>query len=129
MMLDIDHFKDFNDTYGHDAGDQVLVALGRLLRLSIRQSDIACRYGGEEFVIILPGANAEDGCSRAEIIRAEFGALTVEFEARQLSATISVGVALYPLNGASPDELLRAADAAMYDAKSAGRNIVCLARK
>jgi diguanylate cyclase (GGDEF)-like protein/PAS domain S-box-containing protein len=129
MMLDIDHFKDFNDTYGHDAGDQVLVALGRLLRLSIRQSDIACRYGGEEFVIILPGANVDDGCNRAEILRHDFAELTVEFEGKQLSATITVGVALYPLHGASPDELLRAADSAMYGAKSAGRNIVRLARK
>ncbi len=128
MMLDIDHFKGFNDTYGHDAGDQVLMALGDLLRASIRQSDIACRYGGEEFVIIMPGANSEEGRSRAELIRHEFGILTVEFEKMLLTATLSIGVALFPLHGVSADELLRAADSALYDAKSAGRNFVCLAR-
>jgi len=128
MMLDIDHFKGFNDSYGHDAGDQVLMALGRLLRVSIRQSDIACRYGGEEFVIIMPGARVDDGQNRAEIIRAEFERTTIDSEGKSISATMSVGVALFPMHAASPDALLRAADAALYDAKNSGRNRISLAR-
>jgi diguanylate cyclase (GGDEF)-like protein/PAS domain S-box-containing protein len=122
LMLDIDHFKDFNDTYGHDAGDQVLVALGNLLHTNIRQSDVACRFGGEEFVVILPKAGGDDALNRAERLREDFGNLRIGPEG--LSATISIGLAVYPRDGASVDELLRAADQALYTAKAAGRNCV-----
>ena len=122
LLLDIDHFKRFNDRYGHDVGDDVLVALGELLREMFRESDIACRYGGEEFVVILPEANAEDACLRAELLRDNFSRLAVG--KRMLSATLSGGVAMYPSHGASADELIRAADIALYMAKEAGRNCI-----
>ncbi|HEY3312014.1 MAG TPA: diguanylate cyclase [Anaerolineales bacterium] len=122
LMLDIDHFKNFNDSFGHDAGDQVLVALSSLLRVNIRESDIACRYGGEEFVVILPGASAADARHRAELIREDFSCVRIGPE--KLSATISVGLSVYPKHGVTVDELLRAADSALYLAKNAGRNCV-----
>lgn len=122
LMLDIDHFKYFNDQHGHDAGDQVLVALSSLLRLNIRESDIACRYGGEEFVIIMPGASADDAHRRAEVIRDDFSNIVIG--PLRLAATISIGVAEYPQHGVNMDELMRAADTALYSAKNSGRNKV-----
>jgi len=122
LMLDIDRFKNFNDSYGHEAGDQVLVALSSLLRVNIRESDIACRYGGEEFVIILPGANAVHARHRAELIRENFSSIRIGPE--ELSATISIGLAVYPQHGVNVDQLLHAADTALYSAKNAGRNCV-----
>lgn len=122
LMLDIDHFKYFNDQHGHDAGDQVLVALSSLLRINIRESDIACRYGGEEFVIIMPGAGADDAHRRAEVIRDDFSNIVIG--PLRLAATISIGVAEYPQHGVNMDELMRAADTALYSAKNTGRNKV-----
>jgi diguanylate cyclase (GGDEF)-like protein/PAS domain S-box-containing protein len=122
LMLDIDRFKNFNDSYGHEAGNQVLVALSSLLRVNIRESDIACRYGGEEFVIILPGAGAVDARHRAELIREDFSGIRIGPES--LSATISIGLAVYPQHGVNVDQLLHAADTALYAAKNAGRNCV-----
>ena len=124
LMLDIDHFKDFNDTHGHEAGDQVLVALGELLHSNIRESDTACRYGGEEFVVILPGADVQDALSRAETIREAFASARIVSGNLVLSATVSVGIAMYPSHCTSVDELLHTADAAMYMAKQSGRNRV-----
>ncbi|HEY3312013.1 MAG TPA: PAS domain S-box protein [Anaerolineales bacterium] len=126
MMIDIDHFKLFNDRHGHAAGDQVLMALGDLLRTAVRESDIPCRYGGEEFVIILPEANLKDAFSRAEHIREEFSQM--EMETFDLAPTLSVGLAVYPEHGASVDELIKAADTALYAAKAAGRNCVMVAQ-
>ena len=122
LMLDIDHFKNLNDTYGHESGDLVLVALSNLLRQSIRDSDIACRYGGEEFIIILPGANISDAKRRAEILCYEFSLVRVG--PASLTSTISIGLAVYPQNGDSVDRLLHAADHALYAAKTSGRNCV-----
>jgi len=125
LMLDVDHFKNFNDTYGHEAGDQVLVMLGNLLLTNVRESDFACRYGGEEFVVILPGVSVEDGWHRAEHLRLEFVSRGSQSEA--LRATVSIGLAAFPQHGLNGDELLRAADNAMYAAKNAGRNCVRVA--
>ncbi|HET6845390.1 MAG TPA: diguanylate cyclase, partial [Anaerolineales bacterium] len=129
IMVDIDHFKEINDTYGHDAGDLVLRELGRFLREHTRAGDIACRLGGEEFIIILPEANLEQTRRRAEKHREQFAAELINYDGRKIDTpTLSVGVAAYPLNGKTTEDLLRAADAALYVAKQAGRNQVAVAQ-
>ncbi len=124
LMIDVDHFKAFNDLHGHKAGDLVLESLGRLLRVTSRQMDIACRYGGEEFVLLMPGATLELAAQRAEAWRVAFAAERLDDGGTPLQATLSVGVAAYPNHGQGVDALLRAADAALYRAKNAGRNCV-----
>ncbi len=127
LLMDVDHFKHLNDRHGHKAGDLMLEALGRLLRATSRQMDIACRYGGEEFVLLMPGASLVMAGQRAETWRAAFAAERLNYSGAMLQATLSVGVAAFPDHGQSVDELLRAADTALYRAKSAGRNCVMLA--
>lgn len=125
LMLDVDHFKRFNDSYGHEAGDAVLRALGRLLRQSVREGDIACRFGGEEFVVLLPEATLETAQERAERIRDEARRIRIHREGRYLDpVSVSFGVAIYPDHGISAETLLAAADAALYRAKSSGRDRV-----
>ena len=124
LMIDIDHFKLLNDIYGHKAGDLVLKALSKFLLASVRQSDVICRYGGEEFVVILPGAGLEDAQYRAENLCRDFKNTSVSFEENKLKTTISIGVAIYPQHGYTSDEIIHAADSAMYAAKQAGRNCV-----
>jgi diguanylate cyclase (GGDEF)-like protein/PAS domain S-box-containing protein len=128
LMIDIDHFKKFNDTYGHDAGDTVLREAASFLTRSVRVEDIACRFGGEEFVVILPTADLSAAQMRAERIRSKISELAVLHQGSSLGRiTISVGVAGLPIHGTSPKELLEAADAALYRAKKAGRDRVVLA--
>lgn len=128
LMLDLDHFKKFNDTYGHEAGDTILREVGAFLIKSIRVEDTVCRFGGEEFVIVLPTASAEASRSRAERIRAKLRELTVLHQGLSMGRiTVSVGVAELPANGTSAGELLAAADAALYCAKRAGRDQVVVA--
>ncbi|MBE3046834.1 diguanylate cyclase [Candidatus Bathyarchaeota archaeon] len=122
VMMDIDGFKAFNDTYGHDAGDLLLRKLGEFLRSEVRSSDFSCRYGGEEFLIVMPGALLEKGYERAEHLRAAFLSLDIEHLGVKLCATLSIGVAIYPQHGDTSMEVLHAADQAMYAAKVAGRN-------
>jgi len=124
MMIDIDHFKRLNDTRGHKAGDQVLKELGNFLLTSVRQGDIVCRYGGEEFLIIMPGVHISDAHARAEKLCADFSNLSVFYEEHKLHATISIGVSVFPSHGNTSDEIISAADSAMYAAKQAGRNTV-----
>lgn len=124
VMMDIDHFKRLNDTYGHQAGDLVLKELGAMLREHIRGEDIACRFGGEEFVAILPGASLETAVERAEAWRRAFQAMRLPFEGQCLQSTLSLGIASFPKQGATGDELLFQADSALYMAKRAGRNRV-----
>jgi diguanylate cyclase (GGDEF)-like protein/PAS domain S-box-containing protein len=125
LMLDLDHFKKFNDTYGHDAGDTVLRESGTLLANSIRGEDIVCRFGGEEFVVILPTANLNSACARAEHLRSRMRERTVLHQGQSLGmVTVSVGVAALPEHGTSPKELLEAADTALYRAKREGRDRV-----
>ncbi|MCW5621117.1 MAG: GGDEF domain-containing protein [Burkholderiales bacterium] len=128
IMADLDHFKRYNDTLGHDAGDRLLVALAECLRAQVRAGDIVCRYGGEEFLIILPETSLDLVTQRAEELR--------ETVARQLGSfggdavppvTMSLGVALYPIHAGDAASLIRAADAAMYRAKRSGRNRVEIA--
>ncbi len=122
VMMDIDGFKAFNDTYGHDAGDLLLKRLGEFLQSEVRSSDISCRFGGEEFLIVMPGATLENGYERAENLRAAFLSLDIEHLGVKLRATLSIGVAIYPQHGDTWEEVLHAADQAMYAAKVAGRN-------
>jgi diguanylate cyclase (GGDEF)-like protein/PAS domain S-box-containing protein len=125
IMLDIDHFKPVNDTFGHAAGDTLLRAIGALLLAHTRAEDIACRYGGEEFTLILPDSSLEDTWRRAEQLRAAVKRVRVRHGGEPLDAiTISAGVASYPQHGAVPEALLRAADLALYQAKAEGRDRV-----
>ncbi|MFM9967301.1 MAG: diguanylate cyclase [Burkholderiales bacterium] len=128
IIADADHFKRFNDTHGHDAGDLVLRSLAHEMQHHIRSSDIACRYGGEEFVVVLPEATIDIALKRAEAIRAGMETLQIEFAGKSLGAiTVSLGVAVYPEHGANADALFQAADRALYRAKRDGRNRVALA--
>ena len=127
VMLDLDHFKIFNDTYGHDVGDMMLKQLGKLLTSQVRAGDIACRFGGEEFVVVMPKASLSVARQRANDWRAKFESQVMIHEGEVLNATLSAGVAVYPLHGTTSDEIIRKADQAMYAAKAAGRNMVITA--
>jgi diguanylate cyclase (GGDEF)-like protein/PAS domain S-box-containing protein len=124
VMLDLDHFKMFNDTYGHDVGDMMLKQLGKLLASQVRAGDIACRFGGEEFVVVMPKASLSVAKQRANDWRMKFESQILIHNGEVLNATLSAGVAVYPLHGTSSDEIIRKADQAMYAAKAAGRNLV-----
>jgi diguanylate cyclase (GGDEF)-like protein/PAS domain S-box-containing protein len=127
LMCDIDHFKRFNDTFGHQAGDVLLRAFGDFLTQRTRGQDVACRFGGEEFALILTGANLDAARQRAEILREEVKALIVRHGGQLLGKiSLSVGVAAFPEHGRSAEELVRAADSALYRAKSDGRDRVAL---
>jgi diguanylate cyclase (GGDEF)-like protein/PAS domain S-box-containing protein len=122
IMIDLDHFKRVNDTYGHEAGDQVLKSIAHALSEQSRRGDFACRYGGEEFVVAIPNITMEIAYERAESLRQSLTLLQVPFEYCNLSVTISIGIACYPENGQTREAILRAADQAMYAAKDAGRD-------
>jgi len=125
IMLDIDHFKMFNDNYGHDAGDVALRETGMLLKQVCRASDIPCRFGGEEFIIILPQATLEITAARADAIRWEIKKLHLTYGSESLPAiTVSLGVAAYPLHGTRYEDVIKAADSALYHAKHQGRDRV-----
>lgn len=123
VSIDIDHFKTFNDTFGHAAGDAVLASVGRLLLENVRGEDFACRIGGEEIVLILPDCSGEFAVERAEQLRILVRSLVVESHGRALGRiTISLGVASAPAHGSTAEALLLAADAALYSAKAQGRD-------
>jgi diguanylate cyclase len=124
ILVDIDRFKKINDTHGHQAGDQVLISLGEQLAGMARADDVACRYGGEEFILVLPGMSLDTACDRAEELRASFACKLVAYGDVSLQATLSIGIAVYPEHGASADALIRSADIALYQAKDAGRNSI-----
>jgi diguanylate cyclase (GGDEF)-like protein len=127
-MLDLDFFKRINDTLGHETGDVVLREVGALLRERSRGEDVAARYGGEELVLVLPGATLADTVRRAESIREGMATLPVQSQLAPVgSVTVSIGVAAYPDSGAEAETLLRAADKALYQAKANGRNRVVIA--
>nr|WP_290221971.1 diguanylate cyclase [Trichocoleus desertorum] len=128
VMLDIDHFKSFNDTFGHEAGDVVLREVGLLIKNSIRSSDIACRYGGEELMLLLPDASIEITRQRAEQIREAVAHLSVHYHRQALGMiTLSAGVAAFPIHGPTGESVIRVADTALYRAKAAGRDRVVVA--
>ncbi|MBI3360334.1 MAG: PAS domain S-box protein [Chloroflexi bacterium] len=125
IMLDLDHFKRFNDTFGHGAGDMLLREVGTLLQSHVRGEDIACRYGGEEFTLIMPEASMEVTRLRAERMREEAKRAQLQFHGQLLGAvTLSAGVAIFPEHGSTPEAVIRAADAALYRAKREGRDRV-----
>jgi diguanylate cyclase (GGDEF)-like protein len=127
IMLDVDHFKQFNDRFGHDAGDELLRELGNFLMAKARQSDIACRYGGEEFIVILPGTMAAVA-KKAEQLREQFRHHTIVHQGQILGrTTISLGVATYPEHGVTPKALIQTADKALFQAKEEGRDRVVVA--
>jgi diguanylate cyclase (GGDEF)-like protein/PAS domain S-box-containing protein len=127
MMLDLDHFKTFNDEHGHDAGDAALVAFGTFLQSRTRGEDVVCRYGGEEFTLILPDITPEAAAARAEQIRSTFSTLPINHLDREVGTlTVSIGVAMFPDNAQAGDALIHAADEALYRAKAEGRNRILM---
>ncbi len=124
VMIDIDRFKRLNDEHGHAAGDGVLQALARLLETHTRRSDIVCRYGGEEILVVLPGLTADGAQRRAEEWRERFAGLSFESGGRRLAATFSAGLAAFPEHGRASEAVMAAADRALYLAKASGRNRV-----
>jgi len=126
--MDLDHFKTFNDTFGHEGGDTLLRAFGQFLREHLRKEDIACRYGGEEFCILFCESSLDDTARRAEQLRLEISHLAVQHGGQSLGEiTISIGVACYPTHGKILSDLIAAADSALYQAKRDGRNRVVTA--
>jgi diguanylate cyclase (GGDEF)-like protein/putative nucleotidyltransferase with HDIG domain len=126
FMIDLDHFKVYNDTYGHPAGDVLLSQIGKIIKTSVRNVDHAFRYGGDEFVVILPQTGGDDAYAVAERVR---GQIAGEMEKKAIAVTCSIGLASYPPDGVVADELVNAADNALYHAKRTGGNRVFLSSK
>jgi diguanylate cyclase (GGDEF)-like protein/PAS domain S-box-containing protein len=128
LFVDLDHFKRFNDTFGHDAGDLVLRSVADLFRKFFRSDDVVCRYGGEEFGIILPESSVENGALRANALRMETKKLQLQYKNHSLgTVTLSIGVAAFPLHGSTSETLLKVADQCLYQSKAAGRDLVTVA--
>src|SRR5216683_1778500 len=118
LSIDVDHFKKYNDNHGHDAGDTVLRAVGNCLDTTFRAEDVPCRFGGEEFVVLLPGADEGAAALKAEHLRGKIESIVVRYLEKNLPRiTISIGVATFPASGANPQAVLKAADDALYRAK------------
>ena len=129
VMIDIDHFKRINDNFGHEAGDLVIAELGALFKRSVRGSDVACRYGGEEFALVLPEISIENARRKAETLRQGVKSLVLEHRGTPLGPlTISLGVAVFPIHAEDAESLFRRADQALYEAKNAGRDRVVVAQ-
>jgi len=129
ILLDIDHFKQFNDSYGHEAGDIVLRELGALLQSQIRGEDVACRVGGEEFLLILPDTSLDVTRQRAEKLREASKRISIQYGGRPLGViALSMGVVEFPAHGTTCDVILRSADDALYRAKTQGRDCVVVAK-
>ena len=122
IMADVDHFKMINDTYGHPVGDKFLVEIASLLKSHARGSDIVSRYGGEEFLLVLPGTALDSAARRAEEIRQKCAEIIIQHEGKDLKVTMSFGVAIYPDHGKEAEEIIVKADKALYRAKAQGRN-------
>ncbi len=129
IMLDVDHFKQFNDTHGHDSGDTLLKRLARVLRNGVRGEDVVCRYGGEEFILILPGADLDRTTARAEEIRRLVAVnMAMMLDDKEIRVTVSLGASVYDSEVDGIEEAVKAADRALYLAKEDGRNVVRSAR-
>jgi len=125
IMLDIDKFKTINDTYGHDVGDEVIISLANELISTQRSSDVVCRFGGEEFVILLPNTPIEGAVHTAENIRKNIENIILEINNKQISFTVSIGVSSIKQDETNIEKALKRADEALYSAKENGRNKVC----
>lgn len=127
-LLDVDHFKKFNDTYGHEAGDEVLKQIAQYLQQQTRGGDVASRLGGEELMVILPGASEQDAAKKAEMLCAGIRSLKIRTQGKAIGpVTVSIGVAAFGAHGNNTEELLRSADGALYRAKGEGRDRVLIA--
>lgn len=122
IMLDVDHFKIINDTFGHKTGDKVVIALGKMLEVESRKADCVSRFGGDEFILVMPEMNIENAYQRAEIWRNNFSKLNIPGIEKDFKITISIGIACFPADGSDADSLLDAADQALYLAKQSGRD-------
>jgi diguanylate cyclase (GGDEF)-like protein len=124
VMVDLDHFKRVNDTYGHPTGDAVLKAMASILLHGAREGDIICRYGGEEFLVALPNITIAKALARAKAWQSTMGNTSIQHGAFSIQTTLSAGISAFPDNGADIDILMRLADDALYRAKANGRNRV-----
>jgi diguanylate cyclase (GGDEF)-like protein len=130
VMIDLDHFKRFNDEWGHEAGDAVLLGVAEILLDGLRASDIACRYGGEELLLVMPGADVAEAVRRVTAISGEMRRLATRVMGRELPPiTFSAGVATVPAHGDNAETLIRAADRALYMAKETGRDRIVVAHQ
>ncbi len=129
LMADVDHFKKFNDTHGHIAGDEALTVLAEVLQDGLREVDLVARYGGEEFLVVLPGTDIAGGVKAAERIRKRLAECSVAVGDKSIKLTVSTGVAEFPVHGDSPESLILSADEALYEAKDAGRDRVERAKR
>lgn len=127
VIFDIDHFKKFNDTFGHLFGDKVLKAIANIVKGSLRKTDVLARFGGEEFIILFPRTKVEEAYEKAEMLRRKISSTVIKDNLVTASVTVSFGVSSYPECAATEGELLRTADGALYDAKTSGRNCVKIA--
>lgn len=129
LILDLDHFKKFNDTFGHDAGDSLLVHFAKLLSAHVRREDIVCRYGGEEFVLVMPTTDIENATARANLICEATRKMKVNLDGKNIGqVTVSIGYGTFPNHGDLPEQVISAADAALYQAKQGGRDRAVLAK-
>jgi len=124
VIMDVDNFKQFNDSYGHKCGDEVLKNITKFLNDHSRRGDVVCRYGGEEFVVLMPDVSLEIGSERAEMWRQDFSEIAIEYEGMELFATFSAGVATFPQHGLTGEAILQAADKALLHSKDTGKNRV-----
>jgi diguanylate cyclase (GGDEF)-like protein len=124
LMVDVDHFKKFNDEHGHVAGDEALKAVARVLKEVTREADHVARYGGEEFLVALPDTNIDGAVMAAERIREKLTQTGILVQGKSVTLTLSTGIAEFPADGKSPEPLIAAADAALYQAKRGGRDRV-----
>lgn len=129
LIMDIDRFKNINDTYGHQVGDKFLIIIADLLKKNSRGSDITCRYGGEEFVLVLPETETQAAYTRAEQFRVEISKVHIPHEMKELSVTVSMGIAAYPEHSTIAEDLIVKADLALYQSKNNGRNRVTVWRE
>ncbi|MHB1677996.1 MAG: putative bifunctional diguanylate cyclase/phosphodiesterase [Sulfuriferula sp.] len=128
ILLDLDRFKMLNDNYGHDVGDKILLGIGEIAKQTLRTSDWLCRWGGEEFLAILPDTDENGALKIAERLRKAIEKFSIEFNHQKIKTSVSIGIASYPRDGDTPDFLMKAADAALYEAKKSGRNRVVSAK-
>jgi diguanylate cyclase (GGDEF)-like protein len=126
LMMDSDHLKEINDKYGHKAGDDFLVHISKTIRKSVRTGDIACRYGGDEFVVVLSNVTKETALSRAEKLRKKIASHSIVHRNEKVTISVSIGIAMFPEHGSVGEILLQKADQALYEAKRMGKNRVLL---